>query len=102
MAKTIAALFLPGLALLGAWLLLLAATGAPGRAAETGSNPSATALSVAGMPDRTQPGPVLTAKERLGGKARDEQRVNDCKVPPKARTKPRPTCPQRDDQVTAP
>jgi len=35
-----------------------------------------------------------TAKERLGGKDTDEQRVDDCKVPPARRTRPRPTaCP---------
>jgi transposase len=40
------------------------------------------------------PAPTRTGKERLGGKASDEQRVNDCKVPPERRTRPRPTaCP---------
>lgn len=35
-----------------------------------------------------------TAKERLGGKGTDEQRVDDCKVPPERRTRPRPAaCP---------
>ena len=35
-----------------------------------------------------------TAKERLSGKDSDEQRVDDCKVPPERRTRPRPTaCP---------
>jgi hypothetical protein len=40
------------------------------------------------------PGPVLTGKERLGRKWMDEQRINNCKVPPDKRgTKPRPdTC----------
>jgi len=40
------------------------------------------------------PRKVLTGKERLGGKASDEQRVDNCKVPPKLRgPKPRPdTC----------
>lgn len=28
-----------------------------------------------------RPTPVRTAKERLSGKAADQQRVNDCKVP---------------------
>jgi hypothetical protein len=37
---------------------------------------------------------VLTGKERLSDKASDEQRVDDCKVAPKRRTKARPTgCP---------
>ncbi len=37
---------------------------------------------------------VLTGKERLGGKASDEQRIDNCKVPPALRgSKPRPdTC----------
>lgn len=35
---------------------------------------------------------VLTGKERLGSKASDPQRVDDCKVPPELRdpTRPRP------------
>lgn len=39
--------------------------------------------------------PPETLKERLGDKASDEQRVNDCKVPPEKRgSKRRPdTCP---------
>jgi len=32
-----------------------------------------------------------TGKERLTDKASDEQRVDDCKVPPAKRTRPRPT-----------
>jgi hypothetical protein len=35
--------------------------------------------------------PVRTAKERLSGKAADEQRIDNCKVPPELRgPKPRP------------
>ena len=38
-----------------------------------------------------QAGPTRTGKERLGGKASDEQRVDNCKVPPAVRgPKPRP------------
>ena len=38
--------------------------------------------------------PLKTAKERLSDKASDEQRVNDCKVPAKRRTRARSTrCP---------
>ena len=39
--------------------------------------------------------PTRTGKERLGGKASDEQRVDNCKVPPELRgQKPRPDdCP---------
>jgi hypothetical protein len=34
---------------------------------------------------------VLTGKERLGGKWMDEQRIDNCKVPPEKRgSKPRP------------
>jgi hypothetical protein len=37
---------------------------------------------------------MLTGKERLSDKASDEQRVDDCKVPPERRTRHRPTaCP---------
>jgi hypothetical protein len=36
-------------------------------------------------------GAALTLKERLGAKWKDEQRVNNCKVPPEKRgSKPRP------------
>jgi hypothetical protein len=35
--------------------------------------------------------PSRTGKERLTDKASDEQRVNDCKVPPQRRTHARPT-----------
>jgi hypothetical protein len=40
------------------------------------------------------PGPVRTGKERLGDKWNDEQRIDNCKVPPDKRgRKPRPdTC----------
>ena len=50
-------------------------------------------------PPRQPPQAVMvpmpkTAKERLGGKHTDEQRVDDCKVAPERRTRPRPTaCP---------
>ena len=41
--------------------------------------------------DDIRAGPTRTAKERLGGKASDEQRVDNCKVPPALRgPKPRP------------
>jgi hypothetical protein len=44
--------------------------------------------------------PTRTGKERLGGKASDEQRVDNCKVPPDRRgATPRPdTC--REDAST--
>jgi hypothetical protein len=41
--------------------------------------------------DAPPPVPVKTGKERLGDKASDEQRVDNCKVPPERRgPKPRP------------
>jgi hypothetical protein len=41
--------------------------------------------------DQVEVAPVRTGKERLGGKASDEQRVDNCKVPPVLRgSKPRP------------
>jgi hypothetical protein len=40
---------------------------------------------------RSRPSPTRTAKEGLGGKASDEQRVDNCEVPPAVRgPKPRP------------
>jgi hypothetical protein len=50
-------------------------------------------LAVAAQAPAPQPLPK-TAKERLGDKASDEQRVDDCKVPAARRTRPRPAaCP---------
>ena len=58
---------------------------------------AATALVVASAAASSRAGgdieaePVRTGKERLGGKASDEQRVDNCKVPPDLRgPKPRP------------
>jgi hypothetical protein len=59
-------------------------------------------LAWAGGASRTEPATeetrapaTLTVKERLSSKARDEQRVDNCKVPPALRgTTPRPNCPQ--------
>ncbi len=44
--------------------------------------------------------PALTSKERLSGKAADQQRVNDCKVPSDKRDpkKPRADCRDGDRQ----
>ncbi|MBD0273951.1 MAG: hypothetical protein ICV73_18745 [Acetobacteraceae bacterium] len=45
-------------------------------------------------PPQHPPQVPKTAKERLSGKDSDEQRMDDCKVPPERRTRPRPTvCP---------
>ena len=71
-------------ALACAALLALAAV-SQGRAAEPEPRPPQ---------PQPQPPPPRTAKERLSGKDSDEQRVNDCKVPPERRTRPRPVaCP---------
>ncbi len=44
-----------------------------------------------GEEDQVEVAPTRTGKERLGGKASDEQRVDNCKVPPVLRgSKPRP------------
>ena len=52
---------------------------------------SAAAPSRAGAGGDVEVEPVRTGKERLGGKASDEQRVDNCKVPPDLRgPKPRP------------
>jgi len=40
--------------------------------------------------DRPEVPAVRTGKERLTDKSSDEQRVDDCKVPPPGRTRPRP------------
>jgi hypothetical protein len=64
-------LAMPGLALAG---------DTPGQAAQAQD-----------IPQDVQNAPVRTAKERLSGKAADEQRVDDCKVPLELRgPKPRP------------
>ena len=40
------------------------------------------------------PNPKLTGKERLGPKWTDEQRIDNCNIPPDKRgIKPRPDCP---------
>jgi len=44
----------------------------------------AAARAEAARPDRSE-GRTLTGKERLAGKAADEQRVDDCKVPAERR-----------------
>jgi len=40
--------------------------------------------------------PALTIKERLSGKAADQQRVNDCKVPIEKRDSKKPRADCRD------
>jgi hypothetical protein len=62
-----------------AWtLILLVALAAPG-------------ATVRANGEESHVQPIRTAKERLGGKASDEQRVDNCKVPRDLRgPKPRP------------
>jgi hypothetical protein len=63
-----------------AWTLLLLMAVATARADGEASQTQA-----------SQPQPTRTAKERLGGKASDEQRLDNCKVPLDLRgPKPRP------------
>jgi len=50
----------------------------------------ATRPSLADDQDRPSAAAGRTIKERLSDKASDEQRVNDCKVPPVRRTHARP------------
>jgi hypothetical protein len=51
----------------------------------------APALAGGGAEDQVEVAPTRTGKERLRGKASDEQRVDNCKVPPVLRgSKPRP------------
>ena len=53
-----------------------------------------------GEPKPFKTEPTRTGKERLGGKSSDEQRVDNCNVPPELRgPKPRPD--QCDDDVGA-
>lgn len=67
--------------------LLASLSALPGRAAEPERPPQQRL-------QQPPPPPLRTAKERLSGKDSDEQRVDDCKVPPERRTRPRPTaCP---------
>ena len=68
----------PPVRVIAGMLLLLVALAAPGAT-----------LRANGEASHVQP--IRTAKERLGGKASDEQRVDNCKVPPGLRgPKPRP------------
>lgn len=73
-------------------LLGCASMAAPAAVAAEPERP-APALATAAAPP-SPPATARTGKERMGGKAMDEQRLDDCKVPPERRTRPRPTaCP---------
>jgi hypothetical protein len=59
--------------------------------AQTGLASAGEASRQQGETEQFQAEPTRTGKERLGGKATDEQRVDNCKVPPDLRgPKPRP------------
>jgi hypothetical protein len=58
---------------------------------QAGFAPTDAAAGEPGDATQAQAGPSRTGKERLGGKGSDEQRVDNCKVPPDRRgAKPRP------------
>jgi hypothetical protein len=63
--------------------------------AQTGSASAGDASREQGATKQVQAEPTRTGKERLGGKASDEQRTDNCKVPIELRgPKPRPDdCP---------
>ena len=69
-------------AVIGAMMVLASvasAEGPGGSTAEPGGK-------VASYPPQSEAvGTALTGKERLGGKASDEQRIDNCKVPPELR-----------------
>ena len=68
-----------------AWTLLLLMAVATARADGEASQTQASQIQA------SQPQPTRTAEERLGGKASDEQRLDNCKVPLDLRgPKPRP------------
>ena len=48
-------------------------------------DPATTATPATQPPSEPTPAPVKTGKERLSSKAADEQRVDNCKVPPELR-----------------
>lgn len=68
--------------------------GAPVAAPLGADGPASTAAPATQSPSEQAPAPVKTGKERLSSKATDDQRVDNCKVPPELRgTATRPdTC----------
>ena len=67
----------------------------------TADEPATTTAPTAQLPSEPPPPPVKTGKERLSNKASDEQRVDNCKVPPELRgTRVRPdTCEGRNQTI---
>ena len=71
--------------------LLIAALALALSSAVTYAQPTASGDASAQAASPQRGGPVRTGKERLGDKWNDEQRVDNCKVPPDKRgPKPRP------------
>ena len=66
-----------GATILGAYALIATPLGA--------GEPAPTAAPATQLPTGQAPAPVKTGKERLSSKASDEQRVDNCKVPPELR-----------------
>lgn len=54
-------------------------------AAPLGADEATQATTSSAQPPEQTPAPVKTSKERLSSKASDEQRVDNCKVPPELR-----------------
>ena len=72
-------------------VLAILIAGAPSSSALAGQQDRAAAPSATANPS---PNPKLTGKERLGPKWTDEQRIDNCRIPPDKRgAKPRPDCP---------
>ena len=60
------------------------------------------ALALLASPWQAPAQEAQTLKERLSDKASDEQRVDNCRVPPESRgTKPRRDCPEHPQPPTA-
>jgi hypothetical protein len=65
-----------------AWTLLtLVALAAASARADGEASQTQASQTQASEIEASQPQPTRTAKERLGGKASDEQRLDNCKVP---------------------
>jgi hypothetical protein len=69
-------------ALLGAMMVFASIASAEGLGGSTAEPGGRAAFN---PPQSEAVGTALTGKERLGGKASDEQRIDNCKVPPELR-----------------
>jgi hypothetical protein len=66
------------------WIVMASLFAAFPAAPLEADEPAPTAVPVQ-PPSEQMPAPVRTGKERLSSKASDEQRVDNCKVPPELR-----------------